>query len=111
MTLRSFRDLEAICRHLKLLPAKLDCPSVNSSRVKCYAYSLFTHGGYPAWVINTVPFAVAINYIRYSDLVDILQAKVKCHLLVGPAHPVPRVSNKHYSACNGPNNVSFMYIP
>ena len=47
MTLRSFRDLEAICRQLKLLPAKLDCPSVNSSRVKCYAYSLFTHGGYP----------------------------------------------------------------
>ena len=37
----------------------------------------------PAWVINTVPFTLVIDYIRYSDSFDILQAKVKC--LIGRA--------------------------
>ena len=31
----------------------------------------------PAWVTNTVPFTIAIDYILYSDLFEILQAKVK----------------------------------
>ena len=64
----------------------------------------------PAWVTNTVSFTIAINYIRYSDSFDILQAKVKCHLSVGPARPVPRALNKHYSARGEPIYVSFMYI-
>ena len=44
----------------------------------------------PAWVMNTDPFTIAINYIRYSGSFDILQPKVKCHLSVGPVRPVPR---------------------
>ena len=64
----------------------------------------------PAWVTNTVPFTIAINYIRYSDSFEILQAKVICHLSVRPARPVPRALNKHYSARGGPIHVSFMYI-
>ena len=64
----------------------------------------------PAWVMNTDPFTIAINYIRYSGSFDILQAKVKCHLSVGSARPVPRALNKHYSARGGSINVSFMYI-
>ena len=39
-----------------------------------------------------------------------LQAKVKCHLSVGPARPVPRALNKHYSARCVSIDVSFMYI-
>ena len=46
MTLRSFRDLEVICHHPKLLHAKLYRPRGNGSRVTCYAYRLFTQGGY-----------------------------------------------------------------
>ena len=63
-----------------------------------------------AWVINTIPFTIAINYIHHSGSFDILQAKVKCHLSVGPARPVPRALNKHYSARGEPIYVSFMYI-
>ena len=62
----------------------------------------------PAWVTNTVSFTIAIDYIHYSGSFEILQAKVKCHLSVGPARPVPRALNKHYSARGGPINVSFM---
>ena len=62
----------------------------------------------PAWVINTVPFKLKIDCIQYSDSFEVLQAKVKCLLSVGPARLVPRASNKHHSARGGPNNVSFM---
>ena len=53
-------------------------------------------------VTNTVPLTLKIDYIRYSDSFQILQAKVKCHLSVGPARPVLRALNKHYSARGGP---------
>ena len=62
-----------------------------------------------AWVTNTVSFIIAIDYIHHSGSFDILQAKVKCHLSVGPARPVPRALNKHYSARARLINVSFMY--
>ena len=64
----------------------------------------------PAWVIITNSFTLVINYIHRSGSFEVLQAKVKCHLSVGPARPVPRALNKHYSARGGPINVSFMYI-
>ena len=64
----------------------------------------------PAWVTNTVSFTLVINYIHRSGSFEVLQAKVKCHLSVGLARPVPRALNKHYSARGGPINVSFMYI-
>ena len=63
----------------------------------------------PAWVTNTVPFLIPIDYIRYSGSFEVLQAKVKCLLSVGPARPVPRALNKHYSARGRLDNVSFMY--
>ena len=44
----------------------------------------------PEWVTNTVPYLVVIDYIHYSGPFAVLQAKVKCHLSVGPARPVPR---------------------
>ena len=65
----------------------------------------------PAWVINAVPFLIAIDYIRYSGSFEVLQAKVKSLLSVGPARLVPRALNKHYSARGGPIDVSFMYVP
>ena len=64
----------------------------------------------PAWVINTVPFTLVIDYIRYSDSFDILQAKVKCLLSVGPLRPVPHALNKLYTARGGSINVSFMFV-
>ena len=64
----------------------------------------------PAWVRNTVSFTLKIDYIHHSGSFDIQQAKVKCHLSVGPVRPVPRALNKHYSARGGPHNVSFMYF-
>ena len=64
----------------------------------------------PLWVINMVSFTLVINYIHHSGSFEILQAKVKCHLSVGPARPVPRALNKHYSARDGSINVSFVYI-
>ena len=63
-----------------------------------------------AWVTDTVPFFLPIDCIRCSSSFEVLQAKVKCPLSVGPARPVPRALNKHYSARGGPINVSFMYI-
>ena len=64
----------------------------------------------PAWVVNTVSLTLKIDYIDHSGSFEILQAKVKCLLSVGPARPVPRALNKHYSARGGSINVSFMYI-
>ena len=64
----------------------------------------------PAWVTNTVSFTLLIDYIHHSGSFEVLQAKVKCHSSVGPARPVPRALNKHYSARGGPINVYFMYI-
>ena len=64
----------------------------------------------PAWVINTVSFIITIDYIHHSGSFEVLQAKVKCLLSVGPVRPVPRALNKHYSAHRGPIIVSFMYI-
>ena len=64
----------------------------------------------PAWVRNTVSFTLQIDYTHYSGPFEVLQAKVKCLLSVGPVRPVPRALNKHYSARGGSINVSFMYI-
>ena len=64
----------------------------------------------PAWVVNTFPFTLVIDYIHHSRSFEVLQAKVKCHLSVGPARPVPHASNKQHSARGGLINVSFMYI-
>ena len=80
-------------------------PVSNDMRMVCL-FKVVT----PAWVINTVPFAIAIDYIYHSGSFEILQAKVKCHLSVGPASQVPYALNKHYFARAGLINVSFMYI-
>ena len=63
----------------------------------------------PTWATSTVPFTLKIDYTPYSDSFEVLQANVKCHLSIGPARPVPRAFNKHYSARVGPINVSFMF--
>ena len=64
----------------------------------------------PAWVTNTVPVLLSIDYIRYSGPFKVLQGNVKCHLSVGPARPVPSALNEHYSARGVSINVSFMCI-
>ena len=64
----------------------------------------------PAWVTNTVSFTLLIDYIHHSGSFEVLQAKVKCLLSVGPACSVPRALSKHYSARGVSINVSFMYI-
>ena len=64
----------------------------------------------PAWVTNMVLFLLLFDYIHHSGSFEVLQAKVKCHLSIGPARPVPRALNKHYSARGVSIDVSFMYI-
>ena len=54
-------------------------PELHAMRMIC-----LLRAATPAWVINTTPFLIAINYIRYSGSFDILQAKVKRLLSVGP---------------------------
>ena len=80
-------------------------PELHDMRIICLLKA-FT----PAWVINTISLTLYIDYIHHFDSFEVLQAKVKCHLSIGPARPVPRALNKHYSARGGPINVSFMYI-
>ena len=80
-------------------------PELHDMRIVCLLKAVN-----PAWVRNTVSFTLVINYIHHSGPFEVLQAKVKCHSSVGPARPVPRALNKHYSVRGGPINVSFMYI-
>ena len=80
-------------------------PEIHAMRIVCSLKAVT-----PAWVTNTFPFTLAIDYIRCSGPFEILQAKVKCHLSFGPARPVRTALNKHYSARGGLNNVSFMCI-
>ena len=80
-------------------------PELHDMRIICLLKTVT-----PAWVTSTVSFLLVIDYIHHSGSSDVLQAKVKCHLSVGLARPVPRALNKHYSARGGPINVSFMYI-
>ena len=80
-------------------------PELHAMRIVCLLKAVT-----PAWVTNTVPFTLKIDFTHYSDSFGILQANVKCHLSVGPARPVPRTLNKHYSARGGPIIVPFLYI-
>ena len=80
-------------------------PELHDVRIVCLFKAVT-----PAWVTNTVSSTLKIDYIHHSGSFEILQAKVKCPLSVGPAPPVPRVLNKHYSARGGSIHVSFMYI-
>ena len=59
-------------------------------------------------VTNTTPFLIVIDCIYHPGPFEVLQAKVKCRLSVGPARPVPRALNKHYSARGESINVSFI---
>ena len=63
----------------------------------------------PAWGSNTILFLLVIDYIHHSSSFEILQPKVKFHLSVGPASPVPRALNKRYTTRGRLINVSFMY--
>ena len=72
-------------------------PELHAMRIVCSLKAVF-----PAWVTDTVSFTVKIHYIHCSDSFEVLQAKVNCLLSVGPARPVPRALNKHYSARSGP---------
>ena len=78
-------------------------PELHAMRMVC-----LLKAATPAWVTNTVSFLLAIDYIRYSSSFEILQAKIKCHLSIGPARPVSRALNKHYSARGESIKVSFM---
>ena len=65
-------------------------PELHATRIVCLLKAVT-----PARFENTVPFTIAIDYIHHSGSFEMLQAKVKCHLLVGPARPAPRALNKH----------------
>ena len=75
-------------------------PELHDMRIVCLLKAVT-----PAWVTNTVSFTLKIDYIHYSGSFEILQAKVNVSYRSGP-----RALNKHYSARDGPINVSFMYI-
>ena len=81
-------------------------PELHDMRIVCLLKAVT-----PAQAVtNTVSLLLVFDYIHCSGSFEILQAKVKCLLLVGPARPVPRALNKHYSARSGSINVSFIYI-
>ena len=80
-------------------------PELHAMRMVCLLKAV-NH----AWVTNTIPFLLVIDYILYYGSFEVLQAKVKCHLSIGPASPVPLALNKHYSARYGPINVCLINI-
>ena len=49
----------------------------------------------PSWVTKTESFTLVIDYPRYCCSFEVLQAKVKYHLSVGPARPsrMPSTNN------------------
>ena len=117
MTLRSIGDLEVTCPHPELLHAKLYHtwhPYIIRGSIVFELHDMrlicLLNAATPAWVTNTVPFLVVIGYNHYSGSFEVLQAKVKYLLSVGPARPVPRALNKHYSAHGRLINVPFMYF-
>ena len=79
-------------------------PELHDRRIVCLLKAVT-----PAWVTNTFPLLLVSDYIHHSGSFDVLQAKVKCLLLVVPVRLVPRALNKHYVARGGPVNVSSMY--
>ena len=93
-----------------LLHAKLYHSRVNGLRLHDMRMVCLLRAVTPGWVTNTVPFKLKIDSIHHSRSFEVLQANVKCHLLVGPARPVTSALNKHYSAHGGPINESSMYI-
>ena len=72
-------------------------------RMVCLLKAVTSHG-LQIWVF----FKLVIDYIRYCGSFEVLQAIVKCRLLVGSARPVPR---SFPSLCAlWAIIVSFMYI-
>ena len=57
-------------------------PELHATRIVCLLKAVT-----PAGVINTVPFAIANDYIHHSGSFEMLQAEVKCHSSVRPARP------------------------
>ena len=80
-------------------------PELHDMRIVC-----LRRAATPVWVTNSVPLMLVIDYTQFHGSFEVLQAKVKCYLSVGPARPMPRALNKHFSARGGPIDVSFMYI-
>ena len=76
-------------------------PELHALRIVCLLKAVTL-----SWVINTIPFLLEIDCLRYHGSFEVLQAKVKCPLSVGPASPVPPTLNKHFSARGG----QFMYL-
>ena len=54
-------------------------PELHDMRIVC-----LLKAATPAWVTNTVPFTIAVNYIRYPNSFEILQAKVEVYYRSGP---------------------------
>ena len=52
-------------------------PRVNSIRVTCFVYGLFFQA-VTLVCYKSVQFALAVDYIRYYDPFELLQAKAKC---------------------------------
>ena len=46
-------------------------PELHDMRIVC-----LLKAATPAWVTNTAPFTIAVNYIRYPGSFEVLQAKV-----------------------------------
>ena len=64
----------------------------------------------PKWVTKTVPFSLEINYIRFCDPFEILQAKFKFVFSAGPGCPVPSTLSKQSAARGKPVSVISIYL-
>ena len=82
MTLKLFVLIQSCCMPSYIILGSM-VPELHVTRIVC-----LLKAATPAWVTNTVPFFVVIDYIHYSSSFEVLQAKVKCLLSVGPARPV-----------------------
>ena len=80
-------------------------PELHAMRIVCLFKAVAA-----AWVTNTFPILLVIDYIDPSGSFKMLQAKVKCLSLVGSVRPVPCALKKHYFARGGLTYISFMYF-
>ena len=64
---------------------------------------------FPGILKSTILFALATDYIRYCDPIEILQAKGKNLLSAGPLFSKPGTLDKQNSSCVRPNKITYMF--
>ena len=106
----SARDLEDIPYHPTLPYANLYTPRINGSELHGLRMVCILKAVTFGWVTKTAPYSLKIDYNRFCDPFEILQAKTKRVFSVRAACPVPRTSNKQSAARVKPTIVTSMCL-